>query len=406
VISYWYVWFLIKHFKFFIMKRFHLFFSILAAGSLTFYGCSKNDLNKELTSRSQTITSNAAEVTDNTGGAVYVLSNSSSGNRILVFNRSSDGSLSEGSSQATGGNGTGAGLGSQGSVILQGLGGDSYLFAVNAGSNDVSVFRVNGSGLTLVDRVSSHGTTPISVTAHENLLYVLNAGGSGNISGFRISSDGHLTFLDNSTKSLSSNDAGPAQVQFNNAGTQIVVTEKNTNRISTYTVFGDGLTSAVTTHPSVGTTPFGFRFDNHDQLIVTDAFGGAAGQSAVTSYNLSNSGNFSLIDGPEGTHQTSACWLAVTNNGKYCYATNTSSASITGYSISNGNLALLNANGVAGTTGETPIDVSLSNNSKFLYNLNSTSHSITLFSVNEDGSLNAIGSVTGLPAGAVGLAAK
>jgi 3-carboxymuconate cyclase len=117
-------------------------------------------------------------------------------------------------------------------------------------------------------------------------------------------------------------------------------------------------------------------------------------------------GNLSLIDGPVGTNQTSACWLAITNNGRYCYATNTGSASITGYSIHDGKLTRLNANGVTANTGTTPIDVSLSNNSKFLYNVNSTSHSISIFHVNEDGSLDTIGNVDGLPASAVGIAAK
>ena len=396
------------------MKKFPVFVLLLATSSFAFYGCKKNANGEELaSSRNEKNASspgnnlnNAIGSDDGSSGAVYVLSNLASGNQVLVYNRSTDGSLSSGGSYPTAGNGTGAGLGSQGSVVLHEKDGNSYLLAVNAGSNDITVFRVNGQGLTWVDKVSSHGTTPISITAHEDILYVLNGGGLGNISGFHISPDGHLTYLENSSKPLSSTDAGPAQIQFNNAGTQLAVTEKNTNRISTYSVFGNGLTSDVVTHPSIGTTPFGFDFDNHDQLIVTDAFGGAAGQSAVTSYNLSGTGNLSLIDGPEGTHQTSACWLAITNNGKYCYATNTSSASITGYSIHDGGLTLLNADGVTGATGNTPIDISLTNNSKFLYNLNSMSHSVTFFQVKEDGSLDALGNVNGLPASAVGMAAK
>jgi len=395
------------------MKRFPVFFLLLATSSFAFYGCKKYADGEELASSRNGKNASSENNSNNTigsdeasSGAVYVLSNLASGNQVLVYNRSTDGSLSSGGNYPTAGNGTGAGLGSQGSVILHEKDGNSYLLAVNAGSNDITVFRVNGQSLTWVDKVASHGTLPISITAHEDISYVLNAGGSGNISGFHINPDGHLTYLENSTKPLSSGDAGPAQIQFNNAGTQLVVTEKNTNRISTYSMFGNGLTSEVITHSSVGTTPFGFGFDNHDQLIVTDAFGGAAGQSAVTSYNLSGTGNLSLIDGPEGTHQTSACWLAITNNGKYCYATNTSSASITGYSIHDGGLTLLNADGVTGATGNTPIDIALSNNSKFIYNLNSMSHSITLFKVKEDGSLDALGTVNGLPVGAVGIAAK
>lgn len=158
--------------------------------------------------------------------------------------------------------------------------------------------------------------------------------------------------------------------------------------------------------PAIGITPFGFGFDNRDELLVTDAFGGAAGQSAVTSFNLSNAGNLALIDGPKGTQQTSACWLTITNNGKYCYAANTGSGTITGYSIHEGQLALLNANGITAVTGTTPGDIVLSDNSKFLYNVNSTSHSITEFRVNEDGSLEAIGSVNGLPVGVAGIAAR
>lgn len=396
------------------MKRFPVFFLLLATSSFAFHGCKKNANGEELASSSneknasspENSSKNAIGSDDGSSGAVYVLSNLASGNQVLVYHRSTDGSLSSGGSYPTAGNGTGAGLGSQGSVILHEKDGDSYLLAVNAGSNDITIFRVNDQGLTWVDKVSSHGTTPISMTAHEDILYVLNAGGSGNISGFHINPDGHLTYVENSTKSLSSVDAGPAQIQFNNAGAQLVVTEKNTNMISTYSVYGNGLTSDVVTHPSIGTTPFGFGFDNRDHLIVTDAFGGAAGQSAVTSYNLSGTGNLSLIDGPEGTHQTSACWLAITNNGKYCYATNTSSASITGYSIHDGGLTLLNADGFTASTGNTPIDISLTNNSKFIYNLNSMSHSITFFKVKEDGSLDPLGSVNGLPAGAVGIAAK
>jgi len=388
------------------MKRFPLVSFVVASGLLTFYGCKKDGVDQKLDPSLKSISSKKFIPEESNGGAVYVLSNQASGNEVLVYNRSSNGSLSAAGSFSTTGNGTGAGLGSQGSVILHDLEGYNYLIAVNAGSNDITVFRVDGPGLTQIDKVSSHGTTPISVTAHENLVYVLNAGGSGNISGFRLTQDGRLSDLQNSTRALSDDNAGPAQIQFNNDGTQLVVTEKNTNRISTYSVDDHGNPGNAISHSAVGITPFGFDFDNHNDLIVTDAFGGAAAQSAVTSFNLSNTGNLSLVDGPKGTNQTSACWLAITNNGRYCYATNTGSASITGYSIHDGALTLLNADGVTAVTGTTPIDVSLSRNSNFLYNVNSSSHSITFFHVNEDGSLNAIGNVNGLPQGAGGIAAR
>jgi len=404
VILFSYVYASIFYLKKFIMKKFKLVFSIIL-GSITFYACKKSAYTELQFSAAKTNSLKNSNINDNSPGAVYVLSNAANGNRVLVYSRSFDGTLSQSNSVATGGNGTGSGLGSQGAVLFYTSGATDYVIAVNAGSNDVSVFRSEGTVLTWIDKVSSQGTLPISVTAHDDLLYVLNAGGSGNISGFRISSDGHLAYLANSSKALSSNDAGPAEIQFSNDGKQLVVTEKNTNTITTYSVNENGLAASGITHASIGTTPFGFAFDNHDHLLVTDAFGGAAGQSAVTSYDLS-AGNFSLVDGPAATHQTSACWLAVTDNGKYCYATNTSSGTISGYRIEQGKLSLLNDNGITATTGTTPGDVALSVNSKFLYNVNSTSHTITSFRVNEDGSLNAIGTVNNLPSGTAGIAAQ
>ena len=164
-------------------------------------------------------------------GAVYTLSNQTSGNAVLIFDRQADGSLTAAGSVATGGLGTGGGLGSQGAVVLAQ---DSHrLFAVNAGSDDVSVFDVNESGLTLVDRVASGGVRPVSVAAHENVLYALNAGGAGNISGFRIARNGTLTPIAGSTQPLTSAVAGPAEIAFTPEGDQLVVTEKATNAIVT-----------------------------------------------------------------------------------------------------------------------------------------------------------------------------
>src|SRR4029453_275940 len=118
-------------------------------------------------------------------GQAYTSTNSPAGNAVLVYDRSVDGSLDAAGSFPTGGAGTGAGLGNQGGIALNVAG--TRLAVVNAGSNDISLFRVNGDGsLSLADRISSGGTTPISVTIHQDLLYVVNAGGSGNIAGFNI----------------------------------------------------------------------------------------------------------------------------------------------------------------------------------------------------------------------------
>src|SRR5262249_30186415 len=90
-----------------------------------------------------TMPSNRA-VAQSVVGAAYTLSNQSTGNAVLVFRRSTNGALSPAGSFATGGTGLGSGsdpLGSQGAVVLDQS--NRLLFAVNAGSNDVSAFAVN-----------------------------------------------------------------------------------------------------------------------------------------------------------------------------------------------------------------------------------------------------------------------
>src|SRR2546428_1752114 len=95
-------------------------------------------------------------------GAVYTITNQLAGNAVAVFARSADGTLTPAGSFATGGTGTGVGLGSQGAVTLSGDG--RLLFAVNAGSNDLSVFGVRPNGLSLLSRTASGGALPTSVT--------------------------------------------------------------------------------------------------------------------------------------------------------------------------------------------------------------------------------------------------
>src|SRR5216683_7157135 len=146
-------------------------------------------------------------------GAVYTLTNQTSGNAVAIFTRAADGRLTAAGTVSTGGTGTGAGLGSQGALALNDEG--QLLFAVNAGSNEISAFQVNPEArLSLVARTPSGGTRPISLTVHGHLVYVLNAGGSGNISGFTIDVNGALTPLAGSTRPLSGPAVGPAQVAF------------------------------------------------------------------------------------------------------------------------------------------------------------------------------------------------
>lgn len=350
-------------------------------------------------------TSPVAADQDESSGVVYTITNAASGNEVLVYKRSANGSLSFLNSYPTEGLGSGAGLGSQEAVALSRNG--RWLFVVNAGSNQVSVFAVRERRLKLIDVVDSGGEMPISLTSRDGLLYVLNAGGSGNISGFRIRENGSLEPLAGSTQPLSNGGTGespgPAQISFSTNGDLLVVTEKATNLIDTYKV-EDGIAGPPVTYSSAGMTPFGFAFDGRNHLIVSEAFGGGPEASAMSSYEVDKD-TFKVISPSIGTTQTAACWVVISKNGKYAYTTNTGSGSISSYRIDkDGAITLLEAQ--AGLTGDgsSPIDMALSNNGRYLYALGAGNQTISIFRMKENGSLVSLGSVS-VPAGAVGLAA-
>jgi 6-phosphogluconolactonase (cycloisomerase 2 family) len=270
---------------------------------------------------------------------------------------------------------------------------------------------VTSNGLSLSDTIASGGELPLSLTVSGNLLYVLNGGGSGNITGFIVANDGTLSPISDSTRNLSNDGVGaapgPAQISFTPDGRQLIVTEKATNLIVTYQVGQDGRPSTATAHASEGETPFGFDFSKRNTLIVAEAFGGAAGASTASSYAV-NSGNLQTVSATVATQQTAACWLVVNGNSKYAYTTNTGSSTVTGYAVANdGSLSLLNADGVTGhtTPGGRPIDASFSRNSQYLYVLSGGTNTVTAFQVSADGSLTSLGDVN-VPAGSVGIAAQ
>jgi 6-phosphogluconolactonase (cycloisomerase 2 family) len=373
---------------------------------------------------------------DDRGGsrAVYAMTNHPAGNTIAVFERFSDGSLRAAGEFPTGGLGTGGGpdpLASQGSLILSrapfgppGMPGDDgsaeggtragdhgsgrgrdLLFAVNAGSNEISVLAVDEDGLDLVDKVPSGGIRPTSLTLHRRLLYVLNAD-SGNITGFVVGGNGRLTSLPDSTRPLTGGaGAGPAQVAFTPDGRLLVVTEKMTNLIDTYIVGRDGRPSGPRSNPSQGQTPFGFGFDRQGTLVVSEAFGGAPAQGAVSSYQVSREGDLTVTSGSVPDFQTAACWIVITRNGRYAYTSNTGSSSVSSYRLGrNGTLQLLDSVAASTDPGSSPIDMALAQ--QFLYVLNGAVGTINGFRVQSDGSLTPVGGAGALPPYTQGIAAR
>jgi 6-phosphogluconolactonase len=357
----------------------------------------------------------SANATNNLkSGAVYVLTNQVA-NAIAVFERATDGTLTFAGDFSTGGSGNPVAqpgdpptdpLASQGSLIISD---DNHLiFAVNAGSNEISVLEIRRDGLTLVDKISSGGVRPISLTIHQNLLYVLNEGGTPNITGFSVTAKGKLNALAGSTRPLAGgSSADPAEVGFSPDGGLLVVTEKATNSIDTYTIGTDGLPTGPDRHPSNGMTPFGFEFDMREHLIISEAFGGIPNASAVSSYMVSASGSLNVISGSVPDFQTAACWIQITNNGRYAYTTNTGSGAVSSYKLRlDGTLALLDS--VAASTGAEsfPINMALNNGGQYLYVQAAGLQSLAAYRVEPNGSLTSIDLVGGLPFGAQGITAR
>jgi 6-phosphogluconolactonase len=341
-------------------------------------------------------------------GAVYTASNSAAGNAVLMFDRSADGTLTLVNAFGTGGNGSGNGLGNQGGLVMTADG--KFVLAVNAGSHDVSVLRTTQNGLMLVDRKPSGGQRPISVTVQGRLVYVLNhgsfAGGSDSVVGFRLSRDGVLTQIAGSTRGLSTAATGPAQVELSPDGANLVVTEKDTNRIDVFAVEDTGLLGTLTTYASSGMTPFGFAFGKHDQFFVSEAFGGAPNASAISSYQLTGSAAIGVVSASVPTTETAACWVTVSGDGRFLYTTNAASGTISGYRIQpDGTIALLDSDGVTGTTGGGVADVTLTSNGRYLYALRSGAGAIAAFRIEEHGGLTSLGSFM-LPGGANGIVAR
>jgi 6-phosphogluconolactonase (cycloisomerase 2 family) len=287
--------------------------------------------------------------------------------------------------------------------------GHQFLFAVNAGSNQISVLQITPTGLDLVDVVDSGGIRPISLTIHDDLLYVLNEGGTPNITGFTVGGDGTLTPLADSTQPLIGDTAAdPAEVSFNHDGSLLVVTEKAGNRIDTYTVDENGLPSAPIDNPSNGMTPFGFAFNNPGFLVVSEAFGGAPNGSAASSYSAGNDGVLTVVSGSVANSQTASCWVVITNNGHSAFVSNTGSGTVSNYSLTSNDGTLTLVNSVAGDLGpnSAPIDMALNVSSQFLYVLEGGTQSVAAFRIEHDGSLTLINTAGGLPLGAQGIAAK
>lgn len=342
--------------------------------------------------------------------ALFVMTNSADRNEVISFTPGSDGELHEFRSFATGGRGSGGitdPLESQGSLTLSQNG--EFLFAVNAGSGDITVFRVHGPELSRVERVASGGSEPNAVAQHGNLLYVLNAGGGSNVTGFHLEPNGQLIRIPNSTAFLTSNNPKAGSIAFSPDGRFLLVTEKTTNRIDAFAIKQDGTLAAPVVTPSAGPGLFAIVFGPTGVAIATET-GPGGPNSALSSYAVAADGTLAPISASIPTSGAATCWQVVTPNGKFVYTANSATSTVSGFSIGlDGTLTPLPGTVLATLAqGATNLDITVSSDGRFLYTLNSGAGTISVFRIAQDGTLEPLGDVSGLraDAGFNGIAAR
>ena len=357
-------------------------------------------------------------------GDLYTMSNAASGNVVALLKRTEDGALRVSGRFPTGGLGTGVGLvnpvdplGSQNALTLNAN--HSWLFAVNAGSNQVSAFRVEDDRLVLTDVVASGGRFPVSIAEKNGLVYVLNAGNDGNVTGFRLTQEGKLRAVPGAARSLHGNvpNVGPfpdilrsaAQIQFSPEGDWLVLTDKQFDTAGTiqrFAVDEDGILSAaplVTKSPD--TVPFGFTFDYRGHLLVTEAVSGT-----VSSYRMDDRGGLGTLGRAAPNGQMAMCWIDAVR--KFAYVSNTNSDTLTGYTVDRtGKLNFIGGKPVLVTLrpGHGPVDVKASSDGRFLNVVHGGTGTVETFRINAaDGQLVSRGETQVFPprSGMEGLASE
>jgi 6-phosphogluconolactonase (cycloisomerase 2 family) len=333
-------------------------------------------------------------------GAVYLETNDAAGNAILAFSRAADGSLAPLGTVPTGGRGAGGTtdpLQSQYAAVLRGD--HRVLYAVNAGSNDVSSFTVADDGsLILTDRAPSGGVRPVSLASRENLLYVLN-NTSNTVQGYRATRSGTLSPIPQANASLLPGASGASTIHFSADGAYLIVTERNSNRIETFAVRENGRLGAPVATPSHGAVPFALDNAFDGSALVAEA-GGAAPNGAVSSYQVAADGALQTETGSLSTQNPATCWIIATSDGHFAYAINAGSGTISGFAVGNGgSLTLLDANGITASTGtgSTPLDPAVAGGNRFLYVFKAGTGTVEGFRITASHGLAALGDA---PAGA------
>ncbi|MBE7209814.1 MAG: beta-propeller fold lactonase family protein [Gluconacetobacter diazotrophicus] len=332
-------------------------------------------------------------------GAVFAASNARNGNEITMYARNPRGALRLVGTFPTGGRGEGGindPLQSSASVVA--TPDHRFLLVANAGSGDVSVFRILPEGLALASVTPSGGGNPVSIAVHGNLVYVVNFGGNVHTAGFALEASGRLRHVKDSIRPLSSLDSNPSTVAFTPDGSRLVVSERLTNRIDVFTVDADGSLSNPVFNASQGVEPFGLAFTPGGALLVTEA-----GSGATSSYAVEPDNTLGVITRLAPSGGAADCWVAT--DGRNAWVTNTVTGSIGAYAVArNGALDPLGV--VASVPAAEPVlfpdiepatsfplDIAVSDDDRFVYVDFSDTGRIVGYRIAANGALSKIADV-------------
>jgi len=331
---------------------------------------------------------------------VYALSNNVSGNQVYVYTANlNNGSLTYAYAIPTGGKGAGL-THSQDSLVRVG----NYLFAVNGGSNSLSLFYINGTNATNVTFVQSanvQGSQPVSIAvAPANIANWVCVGTTNlnlTISCFTYNQTG-LTYLPGWTRYLGqwSNDSSYplSQISFSpNAAFLVAQIKGHSDGTIIYRIINGNLSASPITTPSgsstspLGPGSYGFVFTGDNSVLTTDSTVGLITYSIGTLGNLLNGSNHSLTPpAPSGY-----CWIVASPLTKDYYAI--SATHITEVSVgSNNNITQKATSAVAYNLSEATI-ISTTSGVDYLYILSESHEGVTQFRITGPGQYAYFGAV-------------
>lgn len=337
--------------------------------------------------------------------SLYTSSNAATKNEIIRYEARPHRPWTETGRFETGGAGTGHPLPATNSVALSRD--RKWLAVVNAGSHEVSLFRLGSSGPKLSSRIDSGGLFPLSLAFRGRHLYVLNSG-SDSVASFAVTPTGTLVLEPEGVRPLTAVNGRATTLGVTPDGRHLIVSERAVNRLTAFAIDQGGrLAPAGQSLETEAKSPFALSFLG--STIYSIFAGQGPGNSAVGVYRLTREGRPSALGAPVMTGETAACWSALSGHRRLLYIANAGSHSLTGFRVgAYGRPPLIEGEPIRVETGsdQFPRDLAFTRVDRTLAVLISGTASVNLYKVGRWGALTLQQSLLSVPDGAAGLVSQ